>query len=380
VAAGAAVAAATASSAPRHASRAAEAPVTSYTYAGGAKATAAARVAGQKAAGARVALPKGKSIGLILLSGQSSTSQRLTKTARQIGKLLGYKVNVCDPNFDPQKVQQCGTSTVAQGPSVIFSISTNPGAFGSAVQEAAKRKITWINVASGATPQAGFTDYGVSGIEQTKLFADWYFKEVAARNPGAKQYKLMTLGAPTVGISAVNSDKQLAADLKLHPSFQLTVNHNLDLANIVQDVLNTTKQALQQHPDLAGISTYCDICLPLVAQTVNGVQSTKRTTVVAGMYSTPQVISDIRSGRMDGDADYAWESELWVGIDQALQNWARGKAMAPNFGVFKRYSLPFMRPYMITKANAGASGPAPILGPDFVAFFKAKWAKEFGVK
>jgi ABC-type sugar transport system substrate-binding protein len=381
VAAVAAVAVAAASSAPRRASHtAAETPVTGYKFVGSSSAVAAARAAGLKDAGSRVALPKGKSIGLILLSGQSPTSIRITNAAKQIGKLLGYAVHVCDPNFDAQKIQQCGTSIIAQNPSVIFSVSTNPGPFGSAVQQAAQRGIPWIGVASRGTDAPGFTNYGISGFEMAKLYDQWFFEAVASKNAGKKPFKLLALTAPTVGISAVNHEKQFRADLAKMPAYKLTINHNLDLANVVQDTLNATKQALQQYPNLAGVWTYCDICIPLVAQVVNGVQSGKRTTVVSGMFSTPQVISDIRSGRTDGVADYAWETEIWAGIDQVLQKWARGKAIAPDFSVFKRYSLSFMQPYMITKENARTSGPAPILGPDFVTYFKTKWGKEFGVK
>jgi ABC-type sugar transport system substrate-binding protein len=377
LASAAAVLAATASSATGAAARAEQAPVTSYKYVSSASAVAAARAAGRKDAGARTALPTGKSIGLILLSAQSPTSIRIRSTAQQIARLLGYRLNVCDPNFDPQKVQQCGTSMVAQNSSLIISVSTNPGAFGSAVQQAAQRGIPWIGVASGATPAAGFTDYGVSGVEMTALFDRWYFATVRTRTGGSGPFKLLALTAPTVGISAVNSDKRLAADLRRQPSFQLTVNHNLDLANIVQDVLNTTKQVLQRHPDLAGVWTYCDLCIPLVAQVVNGEQGASRRTVVAGMYSTPQVISDIRTGRTDGVADYAWEASVWAAVDQALRMWARGARIAPNFGVFKRYSLPFMRPYMITRETARRSGPAPILGPDYATYFTTKWRAEY---
>jgi ABC-type sugar transport system substrate-binding protein len=376
----AAVVASAANSAPQHVSVSAAAPVTGYKFAGSAKLAAAARTAGLKDAGSRVPLPKGKSIGVILLSGQSPTSIRIAGAAKEIGKLLGYKVNICDPNFDPQKIPQCATAIIAKNPSIVFSVSTNPGPMGSAVQQAAQRGIPWIGVASRGLNARGFTNYGISGFEMTSLFDKWFFKAVAAKNRGATKFKLLALEAPTVGISAVNQDTQLTKDLAKAPSFQLVIKHDLDLSNVVQDTLNTTKQALQQYPDLAGVWSYCDICTPLVAQAVAGVQTSNRKTVVAGMFSTPQIIADIRTGRTDGVVDYAWESSVWVGVDQVLQKWAHRKAIAPDFGVFKRYPLPFMQPYLIAKANAGASGPAPILGPDFATYFKAKWGKEFGVK
>jgi len=80
-----------------------------YKYAGTSQQTQQAREAGEEDAGSKEDPPKGKSIGIIQLSGQSSTSIVITDAARRIGRMFGYKVNVCDPNFDPQKVPQCAT-------------------------------------------------------------------------------------------------------------------------------------------------------------------------------------------------------------------------------------------------------------------------------
>ena len=71
-----------------------------------------------KADGARqggpYTLPTGKKIGVILLSGQSASSNRILKPVQTIARLLNYDVIVCDPNFDTQKITQCATSMVAQ--------------------------------------------------------------------------------------------------------------------------------------------------------------------------------------------------------------------------------------------------------------------------
>src|SRR6187399_3223972 len=74
-----------------------------YTYVGTPAQTAAARAAALKAAGSTAEAPTGKTIGVIQLSGTSAQSIGVLATARQIAKMFGYKVIVCDPNFDPQK-------------------------------------------------------------------------------------------------------------------------------------------------------------------------------------------------------------------------------------------------------------------------------------
>jgi ABC-type sugar transport system substrate-binding protein len=350
-----------------------------YTYAGTQAETEEARNAGEAAAGPKKEPPEGRSIGIIQLSGQSSTSIVITDAARRIGRLFGYEVNVCDPNFDPQKVPQCATSIVSQNPSVIFSVSQNPGPMGSAVRQAAQQDIPWFGTGSSVEESPDLNDYGVSGTEQAALLDEFMFAEMEKRNPDADTLKLFAITAPTVGVASVNSENQLKKDVQAAGNIEL-INHNLDLANAVQDTLNTSRQTLEQNPDLAGMWTLCDFCVPLMAQTVVAKQGADRTTVVGGEYSNPESIAGIRKGEVDGIADYAWALPVWVGMDQALQKWTRNKEPVRGFDVFGTYPLPFMEPYMITKENALSSGPAPIYGPDYESFFKAKWAKEFGIK
>jgi ABC-type sugar transport system substrate-binding protein len=350
-----------------------------YTYAGTQAETDEARKAGEEAAGSTVDPPEGKSIGIIQLSGQSSTSIVITDAARRFGRMFGYDVNVCDPNFDPQKVPQCATSIVSQNPSVIFSVSQNPGPMGSAVRQAAQNDIPWFGTGSSVEESPDLNDYGVSGTEQAALLDEFMFGEMVKRNPDAETLKLFAITAPTVGVASVNSENQLKKDVQEAGNIEL-INHNLDLANAVQDTLNTSRQTLEQNPDLAGMWTLCDFCVPLMAQTVVAKQGADRKTVVGGEYSNPESIAGIRKGEVDGIADYAWALPVWVGMDQALQKWARDEEPVRGFDVFGTYPLPFMEPYMITKENALSSGPAPIYGPDYESFFKAKWAKEFGIE
>jgi ABC-type sugar transport system substrate-binding protein len=353
----------------------ARAPSGGYVWAGTAAQTAAARAAGRRDARRRVAAPRGKTIGIIQLSGTSAQSVGVAAAARQIARMFGYRVNVCDPNFDPQKVQQCATSILAQRPSVIFSVSTNTGAMGSAFREAVSRGIPWFSVVSGIVPARGVRDYGNIGIELTKIVDTYLFRRMRQLNRG--NLKLFAIGAPTVGLASLNEGRQLARDVRAAGNIQL-INHDLDLSNAVQDTLTTTRQTLQQNPDLAGVWTLCDFCLPLMAQVVQSVQRDDRHTVVAGLYANAQAINGIRRGTIDAVSDYPWQSSVWVAMDQALQQWARGRAIANNAGVFRRYRLPFMRPYLLTRRNVRTSGAViPVYGPDYETYFTTKWRLEF---
>jgi ABC-type sugar transport system substrate-binding protein len=350
-----------------------------YIYAGTAKDTQTARTEGLKAAGASATIPKGKTIGVIQLSGTSSQSIGVLATARQIAKMLGWKVVVCDPNFDPQKVPQCATSILAQNPAVIFSVSTNTGTMGTAYRDAVAKGIPWISVISGVVPAKGLYDYGRDGFELSKIIDDYLFAQMAKTGASGK-LKLFAIGAPTVGIASANSGKQLAKDVKAAGNIQL-INHDLDLSNAVQDTLSSTQQTLQSNPDLAGTWTLCDFCLPLMAQAVQKVEGNNRKTVVAGLYANPQAIAGIRAGTIDGVSDYPWLSSVWIGMDQALEHLAHSTTLASSSAVYGKYKLPFMKPYVLTKAKIGNSGTViPVYGPDYQTFFTTKWGKEFGIK
>lgn len=351
-------------------------PSGGYLYAGSAADTKAARAAALKSAGRLVNAPTGRTIGIIQLSGTSAQSIGVVAAARQIAAMFGYSVKVCDPNFDPQKVPQCATSILAQNPDVIFSVSTNTGAMGSGFRQAVAKGIPWFSVVSGVVPAKGVFDYGTVGIELTKLVDSYLFRrmrQVSSDRP----LKLFAIGAPTVGRASLVEGQQLARDVKAAGDIQL-INHDLDLSNAVQDTLSTTQQVLQQNPDLAGMWTLCDFCLPLMAQQVRNVQRGTRTTVIAGLYANPQAVAGIRGGTIDAVSDHPWQSSVWVAMDQALQNWARGKAIAGGSVVYKRYPLPFMKPYLLTKANIKTTGAViPVFGPDYETYFATKWRKEF---
>ncbi len=349
------------------------ATVGGYVYAGTAADTKAAETAGAKAAGAKVSAPTGKTIAVILLSGTSSESIGVVATAKQIGKMFGYKVITCDPNFDPQKVVQCATSMVAQHPAVVFSVSTNTGAMGSGFTQAVSQGIPWFDVVSAAVPAKGLFNYGTDGFKLTKILDAYMFKQMKAASAGKKP-TLFGIDAPTVGIASANESKQVKKDAKA-AGIQLTL-HNLDLSNAVQDAISSSKQALQQNPGLGGMWTYCDFCLPLMAQQA---QTAGSKAVVAGEYANPAAVNGIKKGTIDAVSDLAWQASVWVAMDQALQHWARKTPIAHGPAVFSKYPLKFFEPYLITRSNVGSGTAIPVFGPDYQTYFTTKWKKEFGV-
>ena len=177
-----------------------------------------------------------------------------------------------------------------------------------------------------------------------------------------------------MGIASSNASKQVAKDAKA-AGVKLTL-HNLDLSNAVQDTISSTKQALQQNPDLGGLWTYCDFCTPLMAQQA---QTAGSKAIVGAQYANGAAVSGIKKGTISAVSDLPWQASVWVAMDQVLQNWTRKTAIARGPAVYSKYPLKFFEPYLITKSNVGSGTAIPVFGPDYQTFFMTKWKKEFGV-
>ena len=329
--------------------------------------------------GGKVDAPTGKKIGLLLLSGQSPANQRVVSAAEGIADMFGFEVIVCDPNFDPQKVAQCATSLVAQQPDAIMSTSQSALALGASLNDAADAGIPWFSLIAGVDPHPALIPYGITGREIGKVYDDWLFAEIKKKKGGDGPAKVMALGAPALGLALLAQQEQLLEDAKA-ANVDVTVLHDLDLPNVVQDTLSTTKQTITQHPDLGGTWTVCDFCVPLIAQAFDteGLTGDDRP-VVGGNYTMPQTAELLRAGKVDGVVDVPFEASVYVAFDQLLQKWARDKDINTDPSVFTDgYALTFMEPYMVTKDNIG-DGAIPILGADYEDYFHAKWKEEFGV-
>lgn len=332
--------------------------------------------------GGPYALPTGKKIGVIVLSAQSSSTYRILNPVQDLAKRFGYEVMVCDPNFDAQKVAQCATSMVAQNADAVFSISQSPGPMGSALADAAAQGVQWFGTLSGTEESPSIIPYGSPGVATAQLSADWLFTEAAKRKGADAKLKFVLYTAPTVGLANLIEEQEVLKAAAQNPNIEIVNNHNLDLANIVQDTLTTTTQSVQQHPDLAGFWTVCDLCIPLISQAVSstGLSDAERP-IIAGDFTTPQSVALLREGKVDMLMDVPFEASVYVAFDQLLAYWSHERPIDKSYDVFaKGYGIPFMEPYLLTKDNIGASGPIPVLGSDYQSYFDAKWKVEYGLQ
>ena len=352
-----------------------------------AQAKALARAAAIKdaaRAGGRVQAPRGKVIGYMHLSSQTEASVRMLNGLKTIAKLFGYKVNVCDPNFDARKVAQCATSLVAQNPDIVIVEAADPGASGAGLREAFNNKIPWIITGAQQTPSRFVTaQYVPDERELTRVLDTWFFDRITRRVGAGTAAEIGAWQAPPVGIGVRARDTQRKLDLRRYTNIKEVYTHDIDLSNAVQDTLQTTQQLVEQNPGIDGLWQTCDFCVGPMAQALDAKKLTgDKRPVLTGIYSTRETRQAIRESRVDGVVQNNFEAMGWVAMDQALQFWARGKKFYPNNGVFKKaYSIQILQPWIETKANVGSNNNiVKNNGEDYVTYFTTKWNKEFGTK
>lgn len=344
-----------------------------------AKAKTAALADAEKA-GPKVTPPRNKTIGFMWLSKSTEASQRQFADLELAADLFGFKIIDCDPNFDPAKTAQCATSLVAQKPSLILASAAPTSAIAAGLQAAHDQGIPWIGIGALEAPSPYLTAQYVPNEElETTMLDTWLFDLIAER-VGDKDGGIGAFQAPQVGPGVIARDKQRAIDLAEYPNLSQKT-HDIDLSNPVQDTINTTKTLVQQNPDLVALWNTCDLCVAPMAQALDqlGLQGDARP-LTAGFYTTEQSRQMIKDGKVTGAVEVNFGAMVWVALDQALENWARGTAFAPDSTVFDTgYGIPLMRPWIVTADNVGDPATVRNQAEDYVTYFRTKWHAEFGV-
>jgi len=331
-------------------------------------------------AGGRVDPPTGKKIGFMYLSKSTEASVRQYEDLKTAADLFGFEIVTCDPNFDPAKTAQCATSLVAAKPDLIISAASPTSALGGGLKAAHDQGIPWIMTGAVQTPSEYYTaQYVPDERELSKTLNDWVFQQLQEKN-GNVEGTLVAFQAPTVGAGVIDRDKQRAEDLKAHPGLKQKT-HDIDLADAVQDTIKTTKQFVQNTPDVVALWNTCDFCTPPMGQALDqlGKNGDDRP-VTVGIYTTKQSREQIKAGKVSGAVENNFGAQSMVAIDQAVQHWARDTPFAKDASVFSEgYGIKILEPWIVTKDNVGDTATVRNQGEDYETYFKTKWAAEFGV-
>jgi hypothetical protein len=162
---------------------------------------AAARAAGAKAAGAAgkpVALPTGKKIGMILLSAQSTTSVGSSPPRKEIGKLLGYSVAVCDSNFHAQRCSSVRPPSWRSARNLV-SRHHRSAQEGGALVTAKQAGIPWLGLGTYESPNPNVLSYYGDVRAEGQVYNEWLFNRMLAKVGSGATAQLASYDATSVG-------------------------------------------------------------------------------------------------------------------------------------------------------------------------------------
>lgn len=340
----------------------------------------AAKTAGAAHAGERVELPA-KKIGILQLNAQAEVAFRIAEGARIPAEQLGWETIVCDSLGDPARMASCAESFLSQGVDAIVTVAIEPAPVMAQLRKAKEQGVLWLTLGGGTTPNELVTaQYAPLETEMSDLAHAYIIEKLKARPGDTKEMAISTFSQVWAG--KARSD-DLYADLK-GTGIEVVDEHVSDLANQIADARQSITSQLTAFPDVDALYGTANYTVPvmgqLVAQRYKNADFPDRPLVV-GYLDDLVNLDAIRKGQADAIATMRLDAASYVGIDQLAQHFARGTDLDPNayLNSVEYYGVDLREAVLVTADNLPPEGE--YVGPvtDFVAYFNAKWAAEFGI-
>ncbi|MQB07986.1 sugar ABC transporter substrate-binding protein [Agrobacterium tumefaciens] len=335
---------------------------------------------GTAAAGVPVAMPH-KTLGILQLNAQAEVAFRIAEGARIPAEILGWKVLVCDSLGDPSRMASCAESLLNQGVNAIVTVAIEPAPVMAQLRRAREAGVPWLTLGGGSTPSELITaQYAPMETEMSDLLDAYLIERLKERKGDTKAIVISTFSQVWAGKQRSDA---LYRDLK-GTNIKVVDEHVSDLANQIADARQSVTSQLTAFPGVDALLGTANYTVPvmgqIVAQRFPGKQFLDRPLVVG--YTDDLVnLDSIRQGQTDAIATMRLDAGSWVGIDQLAQYFARGIALNPNAYLDGKevYGLNLREATLVTRENLPPEGQYVRPTDDFEAFFKAKWAREFGI-
>jgi ABC-type sugar transport system substrate-binding protein len=333
-----------------------------------------------KAAGEEMAAEEGepvdlepKTIGVLQIVGAAETIQRDTDGLEQAAEILGWKLNICDGEGDPAKMAACGNTLLNQKPDAIIGLNVEAAPVQAQMKRAQSDGIPWLNAGGPAAPSPLFSAQVVEDeTEIGHIMAQFLIDKMGGEGT------IATTEFPPI----LALEQRMAAFYELideQPGMETVDKHTVNFTDLTADVRRWSTATLTKHPDLGAFGLCVDTDPVAVASVVQskfrGKQYPERPLIV-GSQGDLANLDLIRKGQVDAVSETAISATAWMAIDQLAEHFARDKPFAEN--ARESYPLDFLEAQLVTKENVPSEANVYVDPPeDFVAFFTAKWAKEF---
>lgn len=340
-----------------------------------AAAAAQGTTAGRQAATAGRTAAGRKTVAFLEYTSQAAALRRVATGMKAAAKELGWRFVSCDAGGNAQKVTSCASSFLLSHVDVITSVAIPQALMAGEMRQARAQHIPWIS-SGGQIPPNENLYAGSFYYPESKLYRAIDTTFISALGGGSA--KILTLQL-TVDSTARARQDQLAADLKEHP--QVTVADRIEgTPTNPSAATSAIVTALQQHPDVAGIWSCCDILNQPIVEALHEVATSGgRRPVVVGPFPDQAMLKAIREGYLTAAVDLPWESYGWMAVDEAVQHFAHGTPLTSHAEP-TQLPLALYAGQIITKSNV-QQNPA-LLQPsvyDYAAYFTAKWRTEFSI-
>lgn len=355
----------------------ATAPVAATSkYATGSVNPASEAVAKGKAAaakaGGKVTLPKLK-VGFLQIAGVIESAQRAQWEFEQGAKALGWSVVTCDAQGDPTKMGTCASNLLNQGVKALFVIGIEPSLIRSQLAQAKAMGVPTVVFAAQVSPGGYTAEYAPPEAAAGKLLAAYVLKQLGNK----KDAKIAVHGYPA-GFAKTRTAALLTA-LAAAGARKPISDQTVDASDPIGSAAQLTTTQLTSNPDLSVIWDAFDTSVAGSAQAVATKLPGKKypnAPLVVGFNANLATQEWMRKGLINAVADDDYAAGAWVALDQAAELFARKRPMDQN--PQPAYNIDFQSPKLVTPADLPKQPAYVPTADDYQAFFRAKWAAEFG--
>ncbi len=336
--------------------------------------------AGVKAAekeGAPVKVPT-ETLGLVDITAESEAADRIEQGAVEAAKAMGWKITTVDAEGNPAKSESAMMGFVNEKVSAIIDLSNSTSSITPALAAARAANIPVINIGgtqeSSPNIEAQFTP---NEAELTEKLDEYMLAHVK------KGAKVATFVFPLL-LSERTRDEVF--DKQVKPHVDVVASHTSNFAALVSDTQNAARTILAANPGLEAFWGDTDTQMPAIAQVLKSKGLCGKVQNY-NFYDDKANLAAIREGCATAVVTSPLGADGWAATDSLAEMFARKKTINElpkgweelEKGVYGIQIRNGSAIQVLDKSNLPPEGQYATPKVDYVAFFEAKWKKEFGI-
>jgi ABC-type sugar transport system substrate-binding protein len=319
-------------------------------------------------------LPSDLKIGLLNLTFESESTQRIVAALESVGDHLGIEIHSCDGGAVPARVVSCGQSLISGGADAIISNSTDPAVIQIVLESADEQGIPVLNI-GGMVPESPLlaASYAPNEVAMTEVIDEFLLAEMKARSADTLAIQTNNL------ILALRTRYDvLMEDLK-GSDIEVVATNETDFSNPSDSVGNATRTVLTANPDVGAMWASIDVDLGPMSQAARSTLQGQELPIIVGFYGNQATLGFIKDGLVTGVAEAPIEACVYAAVDQILNMLVREQEPVDDPYLETAYPEPLLEPIVVTQDNLPAEGQYVTPKFDFVSFFETKWTEEYSL-